>query len=221
MFSKYKNIESKLSTGQLALAQSIITAFSPTTNIENNYKTFYTLQRAYLQNQDLTILENLQLLLLAYQCPFTDGQIIYNARALYNLVNQTTMVYNDYNCANRGFSFKTANDSLSNQLNTNDDLILSQLITNEKETKAKFKNKNDYYLVPNPASNLVTIVGTNESETLQIIITDVNGKTLKTTNIKTEAYKAQLNLDLLEGIYFINILNTSGEKSVKKLVVLK
>ncbi len=52
MFNEHKNIESKLSVWQLSVAQSIIAAFSPTTNIENNYKIFYTLQRVYLQNQD-------------------------------------------------------------------------------------------------------------------------------------------------------------------------
>jgi hypothetical protein len=218
---KYKNIEQKLSTGQLALAQSLIAAFSPTTNIENNYKTFYTLQRAYLQNQDLTLIENIQLLLLAYQCPFTDGQVVYSARALYNQVNQTVVVYSDYNCANKGFSFRTAGDSTNTQLNADENLLLSQLISNEKETKAKFKFKSDYKLVPNPANNFVSIISTNESENLQVVITDVNGKILKTINVVTEQYSATINFNLLDGVYFVNIINESGEKTVKKLVVAK
>jgi hypothetical protein len=220
-FGRYKNIEQKLSTGQLALAQSLIAAFSPTTNIENNYKTFYTLQRAYLQNQDLTLIENIQLLLLAYQCPFTDGQVVYSARVLYNQVNQTVVVYSDYNCANKGFSFRTAGDSTNTQLNADENLLLSQLISNEKETKAKFKFKSDYKLVPNPANNFVSIISTNESENLQVVITDVNGKILKTINVVTEQYSATINFNLLDGVYFVNIINESGEKTVKKLVVAK
>ncbi len=217
----YKNIEQKLSSGQLALAQSLIAAFSPTTNIENNYKTFYTLQRAYLQNQDLTLIENIQLLLLAHQCPFTDGQVVYNARALYNLVNQTAVVYNDYNCVSKGFSFRTALDSSNTKLDADEDLLLSQLISNEKETKTKFKHKSDYKLVPNPANNFVSIISTNESENLQVVITDVNGKILKTMKVITEKYSATLNFNLLDGIYFVNIINEIGEKTVKKLVVAK
>ncbi len=217
---KFKDVEGKLSTGQLSLAQSIIAAFSPTTNIENNYKTFYTLQRAYLQNQDLTLLENIQLLLLVYQCPFTDGQVVYNARALYNLVNQTVVVYNDNNCRDKGYSFGRTQDSAASYTPEESEL-LHQLITNEKETKLKYKTKNEYYLVPNPANTFVSIIGTNEKEQLQITITDVSGKVLKAITINTEAYSAVVNFNLLEGVYFVNIINSHGEKTVKKLVVAK
>ena len=194
----------------------------PTTNIENNYKTFYTLQRAYLQNQDLTLLENIQLLLLAYQCPFTDGQVVYNARALYNLVNQTIVVYNDFNCANRGFSFRANNDSAVNQLSNDEELLLNQLITNEKETKLKFKQINNYIIYPNPAIIEVNILRNNSSnETLQISILDINGKVLLNKTIINQNNITKLNLNLIEGVYVVNITNSNGEKTTNKLVIVK
>ncbi|MCA0431615.1 MAG: T9SS type A sorting domain-containing protein [Bacteroidetes bacterium] len=190
----------------------------PTTNIENNYKTFYTLQRAYLQNQDLTLLENIQLLLLAYQCPFTDGQVVYNARALYNLVNQTIVVYNDNNCSKRGFSFRELNDSIISNTPEEEEL-LQQLIVNEKTSKEKFKYASEYVLFPNPAYNEFSIFSNLKQENLQITITDVNGKVLISKKLATENYSTKLNFNLINGIYFVNIVNEQGEKTVKKLVV--
>ena len=216
----YKNIEQKLSSGQLALAQSLIAAFSPTTNIENNYKTFYTLQRAYLQNQDLTMLQNIQLLLLAYQCPFTDGQVVYNARALYNLVNQTAIVYNDFNCNALGFSFgRTASDSV--KLSNDDESILMQLEVLEKQSVEKFKPFEKYTLYPNPATNYVTIVSNTNTENVHIQITDVNGKILISGAKAILNFETSLQLNLISGIYFVNITNDNGNKEVKKLVIVK
>lgn len=220
MFSKYKNIESKLSSGKLALAQSIIAAFSPTTNIENNYKTFYTLQRAYLQNQDLTLLENIQLLLLAYQCPFTDGQVVYNARALYNLVNQTIVVYNDNNCRSKGFSFGRTQDSITNY-SPEESELLDQLIVAEKNSKDKFKPIENYNLHPNPAQKTVYINSTNnENETVTIKITDTANRVLFQKQVEINNYLGKLNLDLIDGIYFVTITNKVNKVEVKKLIIV-
>jgi len=192
----------------------------PATNIENNYKTFYTLQRAYLQNQDLTLLENLQLLLLAHQCPFADGQVVYNARALYNLVNQTIVVYNDFNCFSRGFSFGRTQDSVENY-SPEESELLNQLVINEKETKTKFKLQNSYIIYPNPTVNEVNILSNNAIEMLQVNVLDVNGKILLSKNLQLQDYKTQLKLNLIEGVYFINITNSNGEKTTNKLVIVK
>jgi len=122
---------------------------------------------------------------------------------------------------NSSFSFRANNDSAVNQLSNDEELLLNQLITNEKETKTKFRYKNEYYLVPNPANTFVSIISNNESENLYVTITDVNGKILKALNTKSVAYNSKIDLNLLEGIYFVNVLNEQGEKTVKKLVVAK
>jgi len=187
----------------------------PTTNIENNYKTFYTLQRAYLQNQDLTLLENLQLLLLAHQCPFADGQVVYNARALYNLVNQTIVVYNDNNCSKRGFSFRELNDSMISNTPEEDEL-LQQLIVNEKVSKEKFKYVNEYVLFPNPADNEVSVRWNNGSGDLRIITMD--GHVAKTVRSATNT--ATLSVaDLPAGLYLVELRKEGIIVARQKLVV--
>ncbi len=75
--------------------------------------------------------------------------------------------------------------------------------------------------MPNPANTFVSIISNNESENLYVTITDVNGKILKALNTKSVAYNSKIDLNLLEGIYFVNVLNEQGEKTVKKLVVAK
>jgi hypothetical protein len=216
---KYKNIEQKLSTGQLALAQSLIAAFSPTTNIENNYKTFYTLQRAYLQNNDLTLLQNIQLLLLAHQCPFTDGAIVYNARALYGLANMVSIDYNDTYCAQLGFSFKTNNsDSIGNTVIS--DQLYTELIRNEKVSKETFKNKTNYFLFPNPAKDELFVNSANtENELVELEILDANAKTIAKQVVSINNYLGKLNLNLISGIYTVKITTKQGNYEYKKLII--
>ena len=157
-------------------------------------------------------------MLLAYQCPFTDGQVVYNARALYNLVNQTIVVYNDNNCSKRGFSFRELNDSTTGNTPEEEEL-LQQLIVNEKLSMEKFKYASEYVLFPNPAYNEFSIFSNLKQENLQVTITDVNGKVLISKKLATENYSTKLNFNLINGIYFVNIVNEQGEKTVKKLVV--
>lgn len=219
MFSKYKNIESKLSSGKLALAQSIIAAFSPTTNIENNYKTFYTLQRAYLQNQDLTLLENIQLLLLAYQCPFTDGAIVYNARSLYGLINMVSLDYNDTYCAQLGFSFKPANNDSLKDAEVSDQLY-TELVRNEKLSKTLYVKNGNYFIYPNPAKKEIYINSKKSfNEKISLTITNSTGKIMFKGCFIIENYLTKCDINLIPGIYNIEIENSNGEREYKKLVV--
>ena len=215
----YKNIEQKLSSGQLALAQSLIAAFSPTTNIENNYKTFYTLQRAYLQNNDLTLLQNIQLLLLAHQCPFTDGAIVYNARALYGLANMVSIDYNDAYCAQLGFSFKTNNsDSIGNTVIS--DQLYTELIRNEKVIETVYSNNGNYAIYPNPAKKIIYINSKKTvNEKISLTITNSQGKLIFKRIVELENYLTKCDLNLSAGIYNVEIENSNGEREYKKLII--
>ena len=52
--------------------------------IETNYKLFYEIYNASFYDT-ITPIDSLNLVFLANGCPFTDGAIVYQARALYNL----------------------------------------------------------------------------------------------------------------------------------------
>ncbi|MCA6435530.1 MAG: T9SS type A sorting domain-containing protein [Bacteroidetes bacterium] len=89
----------------------------------------------------------------------------------------------------------------------------------EKQDAEKFKPFKKHTISPCPATYCTNIVCYLKEENIQIQVTDVNGKILKTINVVTQQYNVTINFDLLDGVYFVNIINESGEKTVKKLVV--
>ena len=176
--------------------------------------------KTYQGTGSLTFLENLQLLILAHQCPFTDGSVVYQARNLYSLVNFVVEDYNDTYCVQLGFSFRTNADST----NSNSELgnLYEQLVTNEQITKTKFRAIAEYNLYPNPATNIVYINSNYQNEKINLIVNDVNGKNLIQKSINIINYQSQLNLDLINGIYFIEITNANNKYTeYKKLVIAK
>jgi hypothetical protein len=215
----YKNIESNLVQNNLTAAAILLAAFSPSTNIEANYKLFYTLQKNYMALGTLTALENLQLLVLAHQCPFTDGAVVYNARSLYGLINMVSIDYNDAYCAQLGFSFKTNNsDSIGNSVIS--DQLYTELIRNEKVSKETFKNKTNYFLFPNPAKDELFINSTNmESESVELEISDANAKLLVRQVVSINNYLGKIFLNLVNGIYTVKITTKQGNYEYKKLII--
>lgn len=214
----YQNIEASFAQGNLNGVATLLAAFNPSTNIENNYKTYYTLAKNYFGNGSLTLIEQLNLLILAHQCPFTDGTIVYDARALYNLVSQTVVIYNDANCVKTGFSFKTNSDSSSTQKTE----LYEQLLVNEKTTKEKFNYfAINYELFPNPAQNEVNVRSLTSDELITVRISDAAGKLLIKKELLINEYFGKLDLNLMNGIYFVEIINKEQKHEFKKLIISK
>jgi hypothetical protein len=59
------------------------------------------------------------------------------------------------------------------------------------------------------------------TENVHIQITDVNGKILISGAKAILNFETSLQLNLISGIYFVNITNDNGNKEVKKLVIVK
>ncbi len=72
---------------------------------------------------------------------------------------------------------------------------------------------------PNPAKNNITIQFDNEV-TGYLTIYDISGKQVMNRDID-KAKKVRLDLNLKEGVYFINIQSDTGEKYIDKIVVIK
>jgi hypothetical protein len=213
----YNNIVSNLAQGNWAQATSLLSGFNPATNIEQNYKTYYDISKKYYSLTPLTFIDKLNLLILCYQCPFTDGTVVYEARALYNQIYQTTEQYNDNNCVPLGYVWGRTTGANGNE---NSDLE-QELISHEKAMKQKFTLTPVYELYPNPAQNEVSIYALNNSGKLDVTIQDVSGKILLQKTINTNVNGTILELNLLNGIYFVNLINETGNKTVKKLVIAK
>ncbi len=49
----------------------------------------------------------------------------------------------------------------------------------------------------------------------------ITGKLLLSKNLVAQDFRGELKLDLINGIYFVNLINEKGSKTVKKLVIAK
>lgn len=187
------------------------------TPIEQNYKTYFAIANKYYTLTPLTAADELDLALLCYQCPFTDGAVVYEARALYNHIHQTAVQYNDADCVPLGYVWGRTNGT-----NGNENVYLEQeLAKHEKAMKQRFAQTPVYELYPNPAQNEVSVYAINTSGKLDVVIQDVNGKVVLQKNINADVNGTSLKLDLINGIYFVNLINEIGSRTVKKLVIAK
>ena len=135
---------------------------------------------------------------LALLCPGTDGTIIYQARALYNLINKTVRVFND-NCS------------------VDDGAINSQ--NNAKTIGSTDKKTWNVDLFPNPTKGNFTLVSKSENEVLNVVISDVTGKVIFNKTVNTSNFIANLELNTVTGIYLITIKSNEHESITKKLVI--
>ncbi len=194
---QFVQIEKALYDQQLAQALSLNNAVITTNPVEVNYKSFYSLyikaQSGTFTSADSTLLAN-----LANFCPGLDGEVVYQARSLYNSIYKTVIVYNE-NC-----------NALSQ-----DNL--------KKSTMGKIEKENSWAieLYPNPANTFVNIVSSNENDVLKAIITDVSGKILFVKQVNTSNFICKLDLDLMPGAYFVTITNDKHNSTNKKLIIAK
>jgi hypothetical protein len=65
------------------------------------------------------------------------------------------------------------------------------------------------------------ILSSNETEELQIEISDVSSKLIMKSPIKINAYKGEIKLELLNGVYFVSLINKENLRTNIKLVIAK
>ncbi len=192
----FTQTEKALSNSDFAQAQNLNNSFSISNTVEENYNNFYKLHAGYQQN-NFSEEDNGKLLNLALMCPGKDGSIVYQARALYNLINKTNKVFNDH-CINEGEQLNERSIGVSE---------------NKKAWNV------DIY--PNPTNGHLNIISKSEKEELAFVITDVSGKKVYTSNLVTVNFIGKLEVDLINGLYLVTITNNKHESSTKKLVIAK
>lgn len=96
---------------------------------------------------------------------------------------------------------------------------VSTLITWCAATSLTSKEQiNRIEIYPNPVSNYINIENLKNCSTINII--DINGKLIKKVDASTSENNIKVNLNLIDGIYFIKFLNSSGQQiNSKKLIV--
>ena len=208
-----REIEDLLATGQFTDANTTISNFSPASNIESNYKAFFQLYYSFITTNSLSTGALSDLEVLALQCPFKDGPAVYKARALYDLITKSIVVYNDNECLSNGYSERPAKSDSDEELRTK--------LINHESSQIKINAKTSFRIYPNPAENIIYIGTNNISEILNIEIRDVTGRVLFTKFLNQFSNSSSVEFNLTNGIYFVRINGIDGFSQTKKLVISK
>lgn len=195
--ASFVKAENDIYTNQLSSAFAQVAAITPTNNVEANYLKYFDIYKKYseddLSESDLTELQS-----LANLCPGTNGAIVYNARALYNVITKSVITYIE-NC----------DDEVSQRTGKSASGSLVSTYTW------------DVNLYPNPSTGALNIICTNNNDNVNVSIQDVNGKTVLNYHLIIKDFIGKLDLDLANGVYFISISNLQNETITKKLVITK
>lgn len=199
--------EEALAQGNFNNASSLLSSFSPGSAMQANYKLFYNLCLKYLDStQVLSSQDSTDIMTLAQKCPFIDGAIIYNARALNQLVNKSMTLYNDNGCdgSAENLMYEPGGGELGR--------MMRQSTQEKQET---------YKLFPNPATDKLFVLSMLENEEIKLLVKDVNDKTILESKLHVKNYQAETKLDLVNGIYFVTLITQNNETIIKKLVISK
>ncbi|MFT3796318.1 T9SS type A sorting domain-containing protein [Flavobacterium sp.] len=91
-----------------------------------------------------------------------------------------------------------------------DDLLLAQVPLATKSFAAS-----QFSVFPNPATSVVNVENTNKDGITSVVVTDMNGRTVKQVAFDGMA-KVQVNIaDLTSGLYLMNIKTANGEITKK------
>lgn len=192
----YWQIEEQLNQNNKTTAQGIINTLNNTAVVETNYKQFYNL---YLKTKDSTFnaSDSIALLNIANLCPYDEGGVVYQARALYNVV------YDTYNNFTDNCSLNTGNRLFDNIVKENE----------QKDINVIFKSK----LYPNPNSNNFNIETTNENEKT-ILIFDMTGKIIYSQKNNEQQIKLS-NLGLILGTYLVKVIYEDNSFDIHRLII--
>jgi hypothetical protein len=197
-FKIISEIEKDLSKGELKTALEKASNMIPRNSIESNYKEFYTVYVKQffgaLNASDEKTLSN-----LAFGCAFSDGEVVYKARAMYSRVFDKA-VYFDDDCVKDGAK-RSASESP----------ILSAV------------HAPDILLYPNPNSGDFYVAAFGmQTSLLHTKVFDIIGKLIYERDVNLVEGAVNLSLDLDNGAYIMEFTSTeSPEKTIRKIIIQK
>ncbi len=189
-------------TGALVQAQTFNT-FTTANSVENYQKQFNTLYLQYLQTNSLNASGIAQVNTIAALCPYTDGTVVWQARAFAKLFNDSLEFYNT--CEN--INLPTTASSSRMGMITDETTAVTELISGK--------------LIPNPNDGNFTLLLDKEVDELSLKVFDITGKEV-CNNAMTNTNNIQLNcVELKNGIYIVKVYNNGTYLQSHKLVIQK
>ena len=198
-FESLYTINKYLESGNLSGGMASNTAFIAANNIEENYKKYQEIYGKYKIFNNWSATDSTDLKNLAEKCPFSDGAVVYKARALFNLLFEKNEIFPDL-CDSRG-----GERSMKIQDNSED-------------------NQNGISVFPNPTKGEVFVNMSDLEETkVNIQVFDASGKIVfENQNLDVTNGLANFTLNVKNGIYFVHVLALTDSKvKVEKLIINK
>jgi Secretion system C-terminal sorting domain len=176
-------IEDLLTQGNTSAASALLSTIAPSNSIETNYKNFYSAYVNYMSNI-MTVADAETVRLLALTCPADNGLVVFNARAMHNMLNPNQFTMYPNNCS--GSSNKQALDQEEEQINN---------------------GRKQYSIYPNPASKGFFIAGNGTSGSIAIEVVDAQGKIVLQQSCVLGIVPCYIPVQLTAGVYIVNIFN--------------
>jgi hypothetical protein len=193
------DIEVDLLSVDYSAAKTKIAAFTPTNAIETNYKNYYT---AYVNSKEgnFSSADSTNLTSLANGCPFTDGGVVYQARALYNVAFDT---------------YRLFYDTCPTEENT------ERLVSGADQKNISAVHFSRIY--PNPTNGLlnVEVANAKDKEEVSVEVFDITGKSVYNAKQTLNDKYIVLHTDLNSGTYLVKVKLSNGTMDVHRLVISK
>jgi Secretion system C-terminal sorting domain len=198
-FGIIEKINATLSEYDVATAQNLIDNWQPQTQLELNCLHYYNYFIKYLNGTTFTNNDISDMYSLANLCPQKHGEIIFAARSLYNYITQFDETFNNA-CGNN-----TAR-------------------TIQKIDMAKPKpSASTTSIYPNPSQGNFNIKFPTTSRGINTVkVLDAFGKLMLQHNVISGTKNININNNLSNGIYLLQITNsTTGKTETQKLIINK
>ncbi|MBL7919382.1 MAG: T9SS type A sorting domain-containing protein [Bacteroidia bacterium] len=190
------DIEEAIANGNLILANSYLSNFTPSNLVETNYKNFYlvclNVKDSTFSSADSLTLEN-----IAKSCPYTSGNVVHQARSLYNILYKT---------------YKTFYDDCQS---------LASRKGSTPKNNIQIKLKTELYPNPNNGNFTIRINNAKEKQSVEISIFDMNGKLLIREDKTVTNSEVNLSQLLLNGAYTVKIKLADGTYDQHKIIINK
>jgi hypothetical protein len=189
--------------GALTQAQTF-NSFTTANNVENYQKQFNTLYLQYLQADSLSNAGIGQINTIAALCPYTDGTVVWQARAFARVFNDTLEFENP--CETINPPNPPASARMASAENK-EEVILEELINGK--------------LIPNPNDGNFMLLLDKEVVELNLKVFDITGKEV-CNNTMENTNNIQLKcMELKNGIYIVKVYNNGIYLQSHKLVIQK
>ncbi len=148
---------------------------------------------------------------IAMQCPYSDGAIVYTARSLYSIIDNTIEYNDDALCGSTARKANTASIDYD---------VEEELLKKEAGLPNKLEAiPNSLIVYPNPANDAINISGLDLEKSSNVTLQNSLGQIIYMVNVKGGIQKINTG-NITNGIYMLKVTNEQGVIGTQKVTIL-